>query len=373
MDTNLKRETVNIENVNHEDKHGPPAVDDTAFAVYNFGESEMVHAISGGSDIEKTEICSRTDEDDVLSNKCQTKSDDEGDLASSSDSVSISISDFGSEHGLGTAATEHPMADCDDNDSTIGSIDNQKQETSMGRISEEMSPAVLERIKTLASEPGVKASARHSRDLSRVSVDLEHRHHLDIGDRRSADEWTILEAEPEQQATNGRKVSDTLFAKGVVDKYRLALRKRRGATKLSRQPSWRSPSSSLIMGRAGNGNNLRDTEKATGGFLTPLSPTLAGIKSKFKNRSRSKQRFTVEPTSPKAGPLMGRNLRPAPNEGTTHGTGGMLSAPYPTVLGPRPREGSVGESTGPSDDARNAELDRCSETNMLKKADATYL
>ncbi|KAJ9119710.1 hypothetical protein QFC22_003420 [Naganishia vaughanmartiniae] len=349
MDTNLKRESVNTgENTNHKDKYGPPALDETAFAVYNFGESEMTSSpISERSDTEKSETCSGSGEKDVLSDNCQTKSEDEGDVASGSDSVSVSVSDFGSEHGLGAAVTERAVAEDDDNDSTLGTIDNQQQETSTGRASEEMSSAVLERIKTLASQPGVKASARHSRDLSRVSVDLENRHsHLEAGERRSADEWTILEAEPEGQATNGRKVSDTLFAKGVVDKYRLALRKRRETSKISRQPSWRSPSASLIIGRSGSGNNVRDAEKAAGGFLTPLSPTLAGIKSKFKSRNRSNQRFTVEPTSPKAGALLGRNLQLASNESTQHQTGGMLSAPYPTVLAPMSKEGSASEIEG---------------------------
>lgn len=377
MDTNLKRESVNTtENASHYDKRG--AVDETAFAVYNFGESEMAYATSGGSDTEKSYTYPGSGENEVHSNNSQTKSDDEGDLDSSSDSVSESVSDFGSECGLGAAAKEEAIATGDENESTIGTTDEEKRERVTERTSEEVSEAILERIKSLASEPGVKASARHSRDLSRVSVDLERKHHLEAGDRRSADEWTILEAGPEEQATNGRKVSDTLFAKGVVDKYRLALRKRRGTSKLSRRPSWRSPSSSLIIGRAGHGNNSRDTDKATGGFLTPLSPTLAGIKSKFKNRSRSKQRFVAEVASSKAGVPQARILHPAPDESTSREIG-MLFTPNPTVLAPTSRKSSAGgvegngSSAGPSDDPRKVEVEQSSMADSSSKAEVTHL
>ncbi|KAJ9102619.1 hypothetical protein QFC19_004728 [Naganishia cerealis] len=364
MDTNLKRESVNsVEDADHKNGRVRPHFDEKAFSVYDFGESEMIYTSSEGRTTEKIEPCSGPSQGDADSDNCQTKRDDDGDLASSSDSVSLSVSDFGPENGLGTSATQQEgSAEEHDSDSISGTIDALEKESSAERTSEEMTPAVLERIQTLASEPGIKASSRHSRDFSRLSVDLEHRHHLEAGDRQSADDWSILEEGLRQQAPNGRKVSETLFAKGVVDAYRLALRRKKGTARLSKQPSWRSPAASLILSKTGGGNNVGDTEKATSGFLTPLSPTLAGIKSKFKNRSRSKQRFLGDPTSTKAR-VPGRSLHIATHESADQESNGMTSSALTPIHGLATRETSQGEnernvsSAKPSDDMRKAELE----------------
>lgn len=101
------------------------------------------------------------------------------------------------------------------------------------------------------------------------------------------------------QAPNGRTAKQPLSARGVVDMYRLALSKRRTVPR--KKPSWRSPSSSLIFGKAG-GNNAKgnDSERPSPGFLTPLSPTLAEFKIRLKYRNGKKKAVAKKSPTPGA-------------------------------------------------------------------------
>lgn len=88
----------------------------------------------------------------------------------------------------------------------------------------EAATAILQRIHELTSEANVKTS-RHSREImNRASMDQIVR---TINSETDDDDWDIVEDVPEAVAVNGK---DTLFARGVVDKYRLAVKKRREST-----------------------------------------------------------------------------------------------------------------------------------------------
>jgi len=144
----------------------------------------------------------------------------------------------------------------------------------------EAATAMLQRIQALtteAAEQKVKTS-RHSREIMRGSVDRVSRSEND------EDDWDIIEDDPEAVATNGR---DTLFARGVVDKYRLAVLKRREST-VRRKPSIKfkrsSPSSSTILGRAGD-------------EVPPLpaTPRPSGLKHRLRNRMRTPKSLSPSP------------------------------------------------------------------------------
>lgn len=141
----------------------------------------------------------------------------------------------------------------------------------------EAATAMLQRIQALTNEAAatnVKTS-RHSREImSRGSMDRISRTLASEDDHD--DEWDIIEDDPDAVATNGR---DTLFARGVVDKYRLAVLRRREST-VRRKPSVKfkrsSPGSSQILGRAGD-------------VVPPLptTPTPSGLKYRLRNRMKT--------------------------------------------------------------------------------------
>jgi hypothetical protein len=148
----------------------------------------------------------------------------------------------------------------------------------------EAATAMLQRIQALtteAAEQKVKTS-RHSREIMRGSVDRISR--TIASEHHDEDDWDIVEDVPEAVATNGR---DTLFARGVVDKYRLAVLKRREST-VRRKPSIKfkrsSPSSSAILGRAGD-------------EVPPLpaTPRPSGLKHRLRNRMRTPKSLTPSP------------------------------------------------------------------------------
>ncbi|KAJ9110741.1 hypothetical protein QFC20_002782 [Naganishia adeliensis] len=211
-------------------------------------------------------------------------------------SASTSISSLGSENGLGMPAMQGIPEEREGDISTDTATAHQdpldeRAYTAIDRASRDITATMKQRIQTLPSDPGIKSSSRHSRDTTRASVD----HAV----QESADEWTILDAKPEDQAPNGRTAKQPLSARGVVDMYRLALSKRRTVPR--KKPSWRSPSSSLIFGKAG-GNNAKgnDSERPSPGFLTPLSPTLAEFKIRLKNRNGKKKAVARKSSTPGA-------------------------------------------------------------------------
>jgi hypothetical protein len=92
---------------------------------------------------------------------------------------------------------------------------------------------------------------------------------LDIDD----DEWDMIDQDQNGIAANGRRARDTFFARGVVDRYKLAVLKRRESSKLRR-----SPSSSLIFGR--RINSIEEDGPPT------ASRSLGNLKSRFRVRPK---------------------------------------------------------------------------------------
>ena len=139
----------------------------------------------------------------------------------------------------------------------------------------EAATAMLQRIQALTNEAAASnvKTSRHSREImNRGSIDRISRTLASEDD----DEWDLIEDDPDAVATNGR---DTLFARGVVDKYRLAVLKRREST-VRRKPSIKfkrsSPSSSQVLGRAGD-------------EVPPLptTPRPSGLKYRLRNRMKT--------------------------------------------------------------------------------------
>jgi hypothetical protein len=283
MDTSLKRESVEADAQRGRDDDAL-GLNDAAFAAYDFVDEQLVavdsndnpptqatgHIITGANDFSANG--QDLDSTDTESEPCSV-------------SASASISSLGSENGLGVPAMqgipEEREADISTETATAQQeIPDERAYTPIDRASRDVTAAMKQRIQTLASDAGIKSSSRHSRDTTHAS--LEH------VVEESADEWTILDAKPEDQAPNGRTVKQPLSAQGVVDMYRLALYKRRTGPR--KKPSWRSPSSSLIFGKAsGNIAKGNDSERASPGFLMPLSPTLAEFKMRLKNRNGKKK------------------------------------------------------------------------------------
>jgi hypothetical protein len=288
MDTNLKRDSVLLNGQDASRKEAS-AFDDSTFAVYDYAER--------GSDSDDEDTPSPDFQSPSGRRASLSLSDDDA-VESGSDTVSTSVSSLDIEDGLGVPAMQGIPEEPEYEDlSTETATAYRTGDGLPGKmieqvVGQEHTSVILQRIQALTSEPGIKFSSRHSREASRASV--EH------GRKESADDWTILDARPEGEAPNGRSPrGQTLSARGVVDKYRLAIRKRRGAA-LRKKPSWRSPTSSLIFGKAGGNSNGNDTEKPSSGFLTPLSPTLADLKNRLRGRAGKKRSTSAKSSSQEA-------------------------------------------------------------------------
>lgn len=288
MDTNLKRDPVLL-NGQSAPLNGAPAFDDSAFAVYDYAERET------DVDLEDSHSRDLQSPSSTASRKASLPSCEDDALESGSDTLSTSISSLDTQDGLGVPVMQGIPEEPGEGDLSTETAtayrprDGELHDYVHKAVDQEPTTVILQRIRTLASEPGIKSSSRHSRDASRSSV--EHGH------QGSSEDWTILDARPEDQAPNGQsEAGPTLSARGVVDKYRLAIRKRKG-TAIRKKPSWRSPTSSLIFGKATGNANGNDTAKPSPGFLTPLSPTFADIKNRLKTRS-GKKRSTSTQSSP---------------------------------------------------------------------------
>jgi hypothetical protein len=176
----------------------------------------------------------------------------------------------------------------------------------------EAATAMLQRIQALTNEAAASnvKTSRHSREImnrgsmDRLSMDRLSRTMASEDD----DEWDIVEDNPDAVATTGR---DTLFARGVVDKYRLAVLKRREST-VRRKPSVKfkrsSPSSSQVLGRAGD-------------EVPPLptTPRASGLKYRLRNRMKTPRSSSAQSPGATPQPSMmkesGSNLTVGPTGG----------------------------------------------------------
>jgi hypothetical protein len=160
------------------------------------------------------------------------------------------------------------------------------------RPSSEAKTAMLQRIQALTTEASSVKTSRHSREiLNRGPGDRSSRI---IPSENEDEEWDIVEDVPEAVAKNGR---DTLFARGVVDKYKLALLKRKEST-IRKKPSIkfkRSPASSTMLGRGG--------EEAP---PIPSTPKMSALKYRLRNRMKT----------PKATPIQQQQQRQLGVDGT---------------------------------------------------------
>lgn len=292
MDTSLKRESVEADAQRGRDDEAL-GLNDAAFTAYDYVDEQFVAVdLNDNPPTQATGQTITGANDSSANGQDKDSTDTESDPGSLS--ASTSISSLGSENGLGVPAMqdipEEREADISpETAATQQEVPDERAYTAIDRASRDITAAMKQRIHTLASDPGIKSSSRHSRDTTRASVELAV--------EESADEWTILDAKPEDQAPNGRTVKQPLSAQGVVDMYRLALYKRRTGPR--KKPSWRSPSSSLIFGKAsGNIAEGNDAERASPGFLTPLSPTLADFKMRLKNRNGKKKAAAKKPPNP---------------------------------------------------------------------------
>ncbi len=99
------------------------------------------------------------------------------------------------------------------------------------------------------------------------------------------DEWDLID-EDQQVARNGRRVRDTLFARGVVDRYRLAVLRRKESSLLKHVSSKlkRSPSSSLFLSANGvAGPTLSSHETpADGAPFSSLGTRMARLRLRNK-------------------------------------------------------------------------------------------
>jgi hypothetical protein len=291
MDTSLKRESVPPD-VLSGSSGDTPFPNESAFAAYDFVDEEF------GCVQYNDDVSPQGPESIARVHRTSTKRSDrestDGECESDSLSASSSISSLGSQDGLGAPAMRDIPEEREGDVSTETAaaqqhILDERANLQDDRASREISAAMKRRIQTLASNPAIKSSSRHSRDATRTSADLTG--------EDGADEWTMLDAKPEDQALNGRTVKRPMSARGVVDRYRLALNKRRAAPR--KKPSWRSPSSSLIFGKAGASNAKgNDGDKSSSGFLTPLSPTLADFKIRLKNRNGKKKAAVKKSSTP---------------------------------------------------------------------------
>lgn len=296
MDTDLKRHST-VLNQQIPSLKGVRALDDTAFAAYEYAERQL------DMDIGKDPSDDVRTPSSAVPRRASLPPCDDNVLESGSDTSSTSISSFDIQDDLGITAMRGISEETgDENISTETAIphplDGDTPHSYLDKaVTVEQTEFLLQRVHTLASEPGIKSPSRPSRDARRAAI----RH----GPRGSSDDWTFLDNRPEDEAPNGgNQTGRSLSGRAVVDKYRLVLRKRRGAA-LPKKPSWRSPSSSMILGKApGNANGI-DSEKVSPGFLTPLSPTLADIKNRLKRRT-GKKRGTLTRTIPQEASMPGR-------------------------------------------------------------------
>lgn len=317
MDTNLKRESVPPD-AQEDVVNKMPSLNDSAFAVYDFVDKHFLTMEC--ENYASTDLLDQSvipaDQDACLSPHEQDRESVESD----SDSASTTISSLDSVVGLGSPVMQGIPEEGEGDISTETATthraaQDEDTQTYRDQGSRETTAAMLQRIQNLASDPGVKSSIRHSRDTTRASID-----HIP---QDSVDDWTILDAEPGDQAPNGRTINQPLSARGVVDMYRLALSKRRG-TALRKKPSWRSPSSSLVFGRAGGNAKGNDSGNPSPGFLTPLSPSLAEIKIRLKNRKRKPA--TKKSSSPGASTPVQALGNESSDESGIHYSGGATPA-----------------------------------------------
>lgn len=162
--------------------------------------------------------------------------------------------------------------------------DDSERPTMISRPSFEATQAMLQRIQTLTNEAKNIKTSRHSREIiNRNSIDRLSRVLIDGEPSQTGvdeDEWDMVEdaPEPDEGEANGK---ETLFSRGVVDKYRLAVLKRREST-IRRKPSTkfkRSPASSVILG--GNGKQAEEIPPV------PQTPKGMNLRSRFKGKMKT--------------------------------------------------------------------------------------
>ncbi|GHJ86678.1 hypothetical protein NliqN6_3080 [Naganishia liquefaciens] len=285
MDTNLKRDSTVLK----QQKSGSQKIstfDESAFAVWDYAALDM------DIDIGEDQSADLRSPRSAVSRGASSPSSDDDAPERGSESSSISISSLNTQDGLGSPAMRNIPEETGEE---YFSTETAKAQGTAGAMTQaqldravttEQTSILLQRIHTLATEPGIISSSRHSRDMSHASTQYCH--------RASCDDWTFLDVKPEEQAPNGAsQAGQSLSARGVVDKYRLVLRKRTG-TALHKKPSWRSPTSSLIFGKATPSAYDNDNGKLSPGFLSPLSPALADIKSRLKGRTGTKRKASTK-------------------------------------------------------------------------------
>lgn len=190
-----------------------------------------------------------------------------------------------------------------------------------------VTPQMLQRIQSIASADHIKASNRRSRDFTTVGrASMEQLNKLtsplskaDAGaapPRMSEDaDWDLVDDRPEENAQNG---TDTFFGRGVVDRYKLAVLRRKESTIRRKQSSnlKRSPSSSMFFSGSNGGSS--------GGVF----------KSRLKLRAKSPKKQTHPPIS--RGAAIGQALaQTSPELGPAASTSGEVSTHSLTSLGRR--------------------------------------
>lgn len=150
----------------------------------------------------------------------------------------------------------------------------------------EPSARLLERIETIANDDHIKNS-RHSRDLVRPIV---------AENSSRDDDWDLLEGDSVGYAVNGRRQRDTLMGRGVVDRYRLAVIRRRESMikrklsiRMQRQPS-------ATLSASSSGTNQAQQSKTN---MTSNAPNLATLKARL--RARGVKRRSKPATAPPIG------------------------------------------------------------------------